>query len=83
VNGRYAESNKDPDIVFRLNTKNGQHYFAVECKWRSNFYQGKVEIAMPWFVPHESTFKFHHSEFAIFIYWLMSLKLKHSITGKS
>lgn len=37
VNGRFAESNKNPDIVMRLNFNNGSsNLLAVECKYRSN-----------------------------------------------
>ena len=37
INGRYAEENHDPDVVFRLETNTkGWEEIAVECKYRSN-----------------------------------------------
>lgn len=35
-NGRYPESNQNPDFVFRLETQNGRGNLAVECKYQSN-----------------------------------------------
>lgn len=35
-NGRYPESNQNPDFVFRLETQSGWGNLAVECKYQSN-----------------------------------------------
>ena len=43
--GRYPESNMHPDFVFKKETKSRSGYFAVECKWRSDFTNGKIEWA--------------------------------------
>jgi hypothetical protein len=42
-NGVYAESIQNPDMVFA--TKGAEKKFAIECKWRSGFINGKVEWA--------------------------------------
>ncbi|MCK5720518.1 MAG: hypothetical protein KAH84_11325 [Thiomargarita sp.] len=45
TNGRYAESNKNPDLEFEFRLKNVQYMFAVECKWRQNYYKGGINWA--------------------------------------
>lgn len=47
VNGAYAETTQQPDLLLELSIKNQTTEFAVECKWRSNFYRGGVEVAKP------------------------------------
>lgn len=44
-NGRYAESNRYPDIVMELQLQTGEYPFAIECKWRKDFYKGSIEWA--------------------------------------
>ena len=44
-NGLYAVSNKYPDIEVELNTLNDKVTFAIECKWRSEFYNNEVKFA--------------------------------------
>lgn len=44
-NGMYAKASKLPDLEFSITTKQVHIRFAIECKYRSNFYYGKVEIA--------------------------------------
>ena len=44
-NGRYAESNMLPDLELKLKTKKHEVVFAVECKWRNEFYNGKITWA--------------------------------------
>lgn len=45
-NGVYADSNRDPDMLFCYKPKYGrEHHFAVECKWRKGFTEGKVKWA--------------------------------------
>ncbi len=41
-NGRYPESNQNPDLVFRLETQSGSCKLAVECK-----YQSKINANYP------------------------------------
>ena len=41
--GHYAKSNMLPDLEVVLETKYRKIIFAVECKWRSEFYNGNVE----------------------------------------
>ncbi len=36
VEGRYAETTTQPDLLMELKTKGNTHLFAVECKWRKN-----------------------------------------------
>ncbi len=36
VEGRYAATTPQPDLLMELNTKGRSHHFAVECKWRKN-----------------------------------------------
>lgn len=43
--GRYATSNMLPDLELRLVTKYYNVTFAVECKWRKEFYDGKITWA--------------------------------------
>lgn len=40
-NGVYPESNSYPDLEFRTNGR-GSYRFAIECKWRANFFKGQV-----------------------------------------
>jgi hypothetical protein len=45
INGRYAESSKNPDLEFEFHLKRAKTIFAVECKWRGNYYKGGIEWA--------------------------------------
>lgn len=45
VDGKYAKTNENPDIIFELSLKDVKNKFAVECKFRSNFYKGGVEFS--------------------------------------
>jgi len=47
VEGRYAVSNHFPDleVQFELHSKGIKDVFAIECKWRQNYYKGGVEWA--------------------------------------
>ncbi len=45
VDGRYAESNKDPDLVMELKLHGKRYNFAVECKWRNSYYNQGIEFA--------------------------------------
>jgi hypothetical protein len=39
---RQPKTNKLPDFVLQLQTHSGTAELAVECKWRKNFYYGKI-----------------------------------------
>jgi hypothetical protein len=56
VDGLYAETNKDPDIVLEYSWKGRQQAFAIECKYRSYSYQGTVDWAKERQVQHYQAF---------------------------
>ena len=43
VDGRFPESNGDPDLVFEYRHCDLKIRFAVECKWRAGFRSGLIE----------------------------------------
>ena len=43
VNGTYAQSNTYPDLAFKFKFKDIDTDFAVECKYRSDYYKNGVE----------------------------------------
>ncbi|TKK65672.1 hypothetical protein FC093_19235 [Ilyomonas limi] len=45
VNGHYAETTPQPDILFEFNLKGETTAFALECKWRKQLYKNGVEFA--------------------------------------
>ena len=45
VNGIYAETTLNPDILFKFSLKGEAFFFSVECKWRKDFYQNSIEFA--------------------------------------
>jgi len=45
VDGIYAKTTPQPDILFEFKLKNQTVEFSVECKWRKNYYQGGIEFA--------------------------------------
>lgn len=47
VNGRYAQTTQHPDLLIEFKMKGQTTDFAVECKWKSNFYKGGIEFATP------------------------------------
>lgn len=47
ANGTYAETTLQPDLLLELSVKNQTNEFAVECKWRSGFFKGGIEVAKP------------------------------------
>ena len=47
VNGRYSESNMNPDLEMKLSFKDKEYVIAVECKWRKSSYEGKVKWSYP------------------------------------
>ena len=45
INGIYAETTQQPDLVMEFKLKREISHFAVECKYRSDFYNGGIEFA--------------------------------------
>lgn len=45
VNGIYADTTLNPDLLMALKIKGQTHTFYVECKWRAAFTAGNVTIA--------------------------------------
>ena len=45
VEGRYAETTQQPDLLMEFKLKGEGHLFAMECKWRERLYRGGVEFA--------------------------------------
>lgn len=45
VNGKYAETTLNPDMVIEFSLGREKHTFAVECKWRKELYKGGLQIA--------------------------------------
>lgn len=45
IDGIYADSNRYPDLEISFNWKGQQDLFAVECKWRKDFFKGELEWA--------------------------------------
>jgi hypothetical protein len=45
VNGVYAKTTLQPDILFEFSLKNQTVEFSVECKWRSKYYKKGIEFA--------------------------------------
>ena len=43
VKGVYAEANQHPDLIFEFHLREVKKTFAVECKWRQNYYKGGVQ----------------------------------------
>ncbi len=44
-NGVYPEANKYPDLEFEFTLRDTKSVFAIECKWRKNYYKNGVEWA--------------------------------------
>lgn len=44
IEGTYSISSLNPDMTWEFRIKDIRHKFAVECKWRSDFYKSKIEI---------------------------------------
>ncbi len=45
VNGVYAESTLNPDLLMEIKFGETVSQFSVECKWRKKAFQGKVEFS--------------------------------------
>ena len=45
VDGVYPVSNHFPDLEVAFNWKEAKDHFAIECKWRNDYYQGAIEWA--------------------------------------
>jgi hypothetical protein len=61
VNGIYASENKDPDLVFEYRSQSGSFRFAVECKWRSDFFEGNIQLAKPYQILNYHEFIFREN----------------------
>ncbi len=44
---RFIESDTNPDLVMRYKYKDRNELFCVECKFRSNLYQKKIQCSTP------------------------------------
>lgn len=47
INGNYAETTPQPDLLFEFRLKQKTAAFAVECKWRKSLFKNGVEFARP------------------------------------
>ncbi|KAA5419048.1 MAG: hypothetical protein KHX11_10960 [Bacteroides cellulosilyticus] len=45
IDGRFCEANCNPDITVKVNLDKLDVKFAIECKWRMNFFNGYTRIA--------------------------------------
>lgn len=45
INGVYAKTTLQPDLLLEFKLKNETQEFSVECKWRSNFYMNGIEFS--------------------------------------
>lgn len=45
INGTYARTTPQPDILLEFKLKQKSSQFSVECKWRKNLYKNGVEFA--------------------------------------
>lgn len=45
VNGMYAETTLQPDLLLSFNMKGQSIAFSVECKWKQNYYKNGIEFA--------------------------------------
>jgi len=45
VNGIYAETTLNPDLLYEFSLKGETSMFAVECKWRKKLYKNSIEFA--------------------------------------
>jgi len=45
INGAYASTTPQPDILLEFKLKQKSTQLSVECKWRKNFYKNGVEFA--------------------------------------
>ena len=46
VDGIYSKTNENPDLVLELKLGDKKYEFAVECKFRSQYFKGGVEFAV-------------------------------------
>ncbi len=54
--GVYPEANKYPDLEFEFTLRETKSIFAVECKWRKNYYKNGVEWAKEYQLNNYKTF---------------------------
>jgi hypothetical protein len=44
VNGIYAETTLQPDIILEFQLRKGRKQLAIECKWRKGLYENSVDV---------------------------------------
>jgi len=44
----YPETNKNPDLIYKIKESGRRDFFAIECKWRINDNNGVVSFAKPY-----------------------------------
>lgn len=42
--GVYALSSQWPDLEYQYRQANNEYEFAIECKWRSSYYKGQIQL---------------------------------------
>ncbi len=45
VNGHYSETSQNPDMVMNFRIQQESYHFAVECKWRKEYYKNGLEFS--------------------------------------
>ena len=66
VEGMYAKSNMNPDLTLRFKIKDIEKDFAVECKYRSDYYKNGVEWCTKQQLTNYKTFA-TSKEIAVFV----------------
>ena len=66
VEGMYAKSNMNPDLTLRFKMKDIERDFAVECKYRSDYYKNGVEWCSEQQLKNYKTFA-TSKEIAVFV----------------
>jgi hypothetical protein len=55
--GVYPEANMYPDLEFEFNLRDTKSLFAIECKWRKNYYKNGIEWAKDYQLKNYKKFK--------------------------
>jgi hypothetical protein len=66
-NGISPDSNKYPDLEYDLITKSAKVKFAVECKWRAGFDDGKIEWAKDYQIKNYTKYQRERSVDIVFV----------------
>ncbi len=81
IDGRFCEANCNPDITVKVNLDKLDVKFAIECKWRMNFFNGYTRIATEQQLNHYRRFKRNEIS-PCFLHWVWEVpenNLKTSI----